>query len=289
MRDHSHYSSEDTGYCSQCGHALAAPVPSYGQQRVNKAGLIVTLLLHLLLVALYLFRPEKEDQAAPPSGTDITYIQPLPGKPKPKEVASKAVKPVKRPKQEVVIIERLKDTITLPDEKPVKPVEPEPEAPKPEKIDPADDMAARIAARQQARGQDSVQQQGESAADRGNRLARENIERANGKSRGEGTETDVAAKILSFNSAYLEFKGYNPAKKRIAHDRYEVELGLHKDIETASVKRMVALMRTGGNQEVRWDSKRLGKIVVLSVRPADTEELETFLYAELFPRYRRRP
>jgi hypothetical protein len=71
-------------------------------------------------------------------------------------------------------------------------------------------------------------------------------------------------------------------------ERVEVELGTHRDIETACVKRMVQLMRQGGAQETKWNSQRLGKKLTLSVRPPDTEQLENFLYQELFPTYTRR-
>ena len=111
--------------------------------------------------------------------------------------------------------------------------------------------------------------------------------RANGKSRGEDEETGVSAKILSFNAANLDFRGWDTVKKRRVLDRVEVELGLHRDIETACVKKMVQLMRQGGGQDVKWNSERLNKKLTLSVRVADTEQLENFLYQELFPRYRR--
>ena len=288
MRDHPHSTPDDTGACALCGQQLARAAPSYGDQRVSRTGLIVTVLLHVLLALLYAYSPNEKPITPPPSGTDITYIRELPGKPKLKEVPKPAVKPrpVRR-KPEVVKIQRLPNTITIPEEKPVEREEPEP--PKVvEKIDPAEDMSARIAARQRARQDSSAQQGEESEADRGNRIARANIERANGKARGDDEETGVSAKILSFNAANLDFRGWDEKKKRRTLERVAVELGLHKDIETASVKRMVELMRQGGNQDVKWNSERLNKKLTLSVRPADTEELETFLYQELFPRYQRR-
>jgi hypothetical protein len=291
LRDHSHHSPEDASVCTQCGHALVSAEPSYGKERVSPAGLVVTVLLHLLLLALYLFRSQEEKTAPPPSGTDITYIKELPGKPKQKDMPREVVKPVKKPvkqrKPEVVMIERLKDTITLPDEKPAK--VPEPEPPKPEKIDPAEDMSARIAARQKARGQDTSQQQGESEADRGNRIARENIASANGASHGDDrNETGGVFTIAnkSFSSARVKFRGWNPNFKRRWLQEVEVELGTERDIETAIVKKMIELIRKEKTGDFDWESHRLQRVVKMSARVEDTAALEAFLFKEMFPGYK---
>lgn len=295
MRDHSHYSPENSGYCAHCGQLLVEHVPTYGNKRFNPAGLAVAVLLHLLLIVWYVFSPEIETTAPPPSGTDITYIKELPGKPKQKDLPQAVAKPVKKPRKpvkprqpEVVKVERLKDTITLPDEKPV--VREAPEPPKPEKIDPAEDMSARIAARQRARGQDSSQQQGEeSAADRGNRVARENIAAANGRSKGDDrNETGGVFSInnKSFTGAQLKFRGWNPNFKRRWLQQVEVELGTERDIETAIVKKMIELIRKEKTGDFEWDSHRLQRVVKMSARVEDTAELEAFLYKEMFPGYK---
>jgi type IV secretory pathway VirB10-like protein len=297
LRDHSHYSPENSGYCAHCGQLLVEHVPAYGDKRFNPAGLAVAVLLHLLLVLWYVFSPETESTAPPPSGTDITYIKELPGKPKQKDMPQavtkpvKPVKPVKQRKIEVVKVERLKDTITLPDEKPVVREEPEPpKPPKPETIDPAEDMSARIAARQRARGQDTSQQQGEeSAADRGNRIARENIAAANGRSKGDDrNETGGVFSITnkSFTGAQLKFRGWNPNFKRRWLQQVDVELGTERDIETAIVKKMIELIRKEKTGDFEWDSHRLQRIVKMSARVEDTAELQAFLYQEMFPAYR---
>ncbi len=277
-------------------------MPSYGTARVSRAGVLVTVLLHLLVVLPYLFRSEKETKAPPPAGTEITYIKELPGKPKRKDVPQQRVKPdkpvkpvtkpdkpVKERKQEVVRMERLPDTITLPEETALE-REPRsaPEPAKPQEIDPAEDMSARIAARQRARGQDTSQQQGEeSEADRGNRIARANIASANGKTHGDDQEeTTVKIKRHSFSSATLSFNGYNNHFKRRWLTQVPVELGDAVDIETAAIDRLVALIRQGGGSTITWDSERLRKKVKLSARPEDTEELRIFLFKEMFPGYR---
>ena len=38
--------------------------------------------------------------------------------------------------------------------------------------------------------------------------------------------------------------------------------------------------------DFEWDSQRLNKVVTMSARPQDTEELMNFLYKEMFPDYK---
>ncbi|MDB5917667.1 MAG: hypothetical protein JWR40_1901, partial [Massilia sp.] len=138
LRDHSHFSPENDGICAHCGHALTVEVTPYGGRGPNRTGLIVTVLLHLLLVALFLFSKQQREKHAPqPAGATMVYISPLPpGKPKPKPQQQQA--PKKRPKTPPVQMKRLPNTITLPNEKPVKVVEAEPKpvvTPPPPEVD----------------------------------------------------------------------------------------------------------------------------------------------------------
>ena len=268
---------------------------AYGDRKVNHWGLIVTVLLHLLLIVLYIFYDKKETAAPPPSGAEITYIQPLPGKPKKKELAApepvKPVKPVKPAKPVVSRIERLPDTITIPNEKPAEVAEVAKVAPKEiEKLPPEMDMSEMIAAKRRARGQDSTQQAGEeSEADRGNRVARDNIARANGRSNGDDSnDTGGVFSVTnkSFSTAELKFRGWNPNFKRRWLQQVSVELGTERDIETAIVKKMIELIRKEKTGDFDWDSHRLQRVVKMSARPQDEAELAAFLYKEMFPGYR---
>lgn len=289
MRDHSHYSPQNTGYCEHCGQPLPAATLSYGTQRVNRVGLAVTVLLHLLLVAIYVFKPQTEKTAPPPSGGAMVYINPVKEQPKPEQPdqprkqASKAVKKSATPPPK---IERLPDTITLPNEKPVKIVE-EP----PKKIEPPEevDMAAYIAKRRQERGAPSEQPEAESESARGTRNALANIAAANGRSKGDDrNETGGVFSVTdkSFSSAQLKFRGWNPNFKRRWLQQVNVELGGEKDIETAIVKKMIELIRKEKTGDFDWDSHRLQRVVKMSARVQDTAELEAFLFMEMFPEYR---
>ncbi|NML63029.1 hypothetical protein HHL21_18480 [Massilia sp. RP-1-19] len=289
MRDHSHYSPQNTGYCEHCGQPLPAATLSYGTQRVNRVGLAITVLLHLLLVAIYVFKPQTQKTASPSAGGAMVYINPVAEQPKPekpdqpRKQASKAVKKSATPPPK---IERLPDTITLPNEKPVKIVE-EP----PKKIEPPEevDMAAYIAKRRQERGAPSEQPEAESESARGTRNALANIAAANGRSKGDDrNETGGVFSVTnqSFSSAELKFRGWNPNFKRRWLQQVRVELGGEKDIETAIVKKMIELIRKEKTGDFDWDSHRLQRVVKMSARVQDTAELEAFLFKEMFPEYR---
>jgi type IV secretory pathway VirB10-like protein len=292
LPDHSHYSTQNTGYCEHCGQPLPA-VPAtltYGTQRVNRVGLAVTVLLHLLLVAVYLFKPETETTSAPPAGGAMVYVNPIAEQPKPQEPRKQVTKPITKKAAPPPKIERLPDTITLPNEKPVKLAEEPPRElePDPEPEVEEMDMSARIAKRRQERGQ-SEEPAVESEAARGTRNALANIAAANGRSKGDDrNDTGGVFSVTdkSFSSAQLKFRGWNPNFKRRWLQQVNVELGGEKDIETAIVKKMVELIRKEKTGDFDWDSHRLQRVVRMSARVQDTAELEAFLFKEMFPEYR---
>lgn len=291
LRDHSHHSPDNTGYCEQCGQALPVTpaVLAYGEKRVNSTGLAVTVLLHLLLVAIYLFKPEPpETTARPPAGGEVVYIQPAADKPTPtpkppKQQASKAVRKRAAPPPD---IQRLPDTITLPDEKPLEVVKEEPKKPEPpEEMD----MAEYIAKRRMQRGAADEQPAEESAGARATRVALANIADANGRSKGDDrNETGGVFSVTnkSFSGADLKFRGWNPNFKRRWLQQVRVELGNEPDIETAIVKKMIELIRKEKTGDFDWDSQRLQRVVRMSARVQDQAALEDFLFREMFPEYR---
>ncbi|MFL6707780.1 MAG: hypothetical protein ACJ8HI_06200 [Massilia sp.] len=294
MRDHSHHSHTDDGICALCGQALpVAGVSEYGQRKPNRTGIAITVLLHLLLIAIYFFQPHHERHAAPPRGEAITYIAPLPqGKPKkspPQQQAPKKA-PKSKPTPVVTQIKRLPNTITLPKEKPVEVVKEAPPTPVKETPPPEMDMQAYIEARRKARGAKDPEAPGEeSEAAKANRVALANIAAANGRSRGDDrNETGGVFSVTNktFASADVKFRGWNPNFKRRWLQQVTVELGTDPDIETAIVNKMIELIRKEKTGDFEWDSHRLQRVVTMSARPKDTAELQAFLFKEMFPEYK---
>lgn len=270
--------------------------PSYGERKANRTGLIFTVLLHLLVVAIYFLQPNPEKHAKPPERAAMVWVAPLPaGKPKatPREQAPpKSVKSPKPTKPQRVEMKRLPNTITLPKETPVQEAVKE----EPKKVEqpapPEMDMAAAIAARRAQRGQPTPSDSpAESDDARANRIAMANIAAANGKSQGDDRNDSGGVFSLSnrtFHSADLKFRGWNPNFKRRWLTSVTVEQGTERDLETAIVNKMIELIRKEKTGDFEWDSHRLQRVVTLSARPADTAALQAFLFKEMFPEYKPR-
>ena len=298
MRDHSHTYDEDSDVCAHCGQPLPSrPALTYGRKGPNRLALAGTIGLHLLLIAIYLFKPQTDEKRARPASdkeTDVVFVAPMqqpkstPRQQTPKPVSKPSpTRNTPRPKPERVQVQRLPDTITLPDEKP-EPPKPQPQ-PKTE-VPPDMDMAAYIAQRRQQRGAPTGSETPaeESEAARGQARAMAHIAAINGRGRDDRNETGGIFSVSNktFHSMDLRFRGWNPNFKRRWLTQVTVEQGSERDVETAVVKKMIELIRREKTGDFEWDSHRLGRVVKLSARPQDTDELMEFLFKEMFPEYK---
>lgn len=290
LSEHTHFSPDSSGICAHCGQPLPGQSePRYGEQRVNRTGLAIAVGLHVLLVLIYLFKPAQQKPAPAASGEAITYVAPVPAKPTRREQAAAA--PRKRTPAKTVVpkVERLPNTITLPDEpKVVEEVPPEKLEPSP--APPELSMEEMIAAKRRARGQDTTQQQGElSERDRGMQNALANIAAANGRSKGGGVDNmPYWISNQSFSRATINYRSFNKNFKRDWLQQVQVELGSERDIETAIVKTFIEMMRKESEKYpmINFNSRRLGRDVPMDFRPEARAELEAFIFKELFPDYR---
>jgi outer membrane biosynthesis protein TonB len=292
LRDHAHIFVDNSDVCAHCGQPLPAAVPTYaGDKRTRRTGLIVTVLLHLLLIAVYLFQPSRtEKHARPPAGGAIVWIAPQQPKPKAKpqeQAPKKTAKPSKpRPAPERIQVQRLPNTITLPNEKPAEVAKEEPK--KSEPLPPEMDMQAYIEARRKQRGAPTPSQAEETDQARGMRNALANISAINARGRDDSNESGGVFSISNktFHSMDLKFRGWNPSFKRRWLTQATVEQGGEPDVETAVVKKMIELIRKEKTGDFEWDSHRLGRVMTMSARVKDTAELQAFLFKEMFPEYK---
>ena len=68
-----------------------------------------------------------------------------------------------------------------------------------------------------------------------------------------------------------------------SHRQYfEVEAPRGQDVRRLVMRKMIALIREHYQGDFNWESHRLGRTVVLSARPEDSEGLEEFLMVEFF-------
>lgn len=290
LRDAPHTGTIDSDVSAHRGQALPGrTVPEYGARRTSPTGLAVTIGLHLLLVALYFHQPDTpEKKAAPPDGSEVVYVAPLskPAPPPQKSATRKPSEPVKTAPPVRPRVERLPDTITIPDEKPVEIAKAEPVAepkPKPEEITPEMDMTEYIARRRQARGAvDPSTSTEETEAARGARRALANVASVNNRGYDDDNETGGLFSIghRTFNTVELRFRGWNPNFKRRWLTQVTVEQGNEPDLQTALVKKMIEMIRKTKTGDFIFQSDRLGKDVELSARVEDTAELQAFLMEE---------
>ncbi len=83
-------------------------------------------------------------------------------------------------------------------------------------------------------------------------------------------------------TAVFAFNGWQADSSRHWREVIEVDAGPGGDIERAIVRRMIELIRTHYAGDFNWESRRLGRVVVLSARPEDSAGLEDFLIREFF-------
>lgn len=296
MRDHSHTYDEHSDVCAHCGQPLPQAersVLAYGRQGPNRPALAGTILLHVLLVLIWLFHPDKDaKQAKPASGDDgkVVYVSPMKQKATeaPREQAPKPLPlpPVPVPLQERIEIARLPDTITTPPEQPVKETRPPQKFDESRPVDMREFIEARRRQRGAASGSESSSEESESAKGMRNALA--NVAAINGRGREDRNETGGVFSVSNktFHSMDLKFRGWNPNFQRRWLTQVTVEQGSEADVEIAVVKKMIELIRREKKGDFEWDSHRLGRIVKLSARVEDTDALMTFLFKEMFPEYK---
>ena len=87
---------------------------------------------------------------------------------------------------------------------------------------------------------------------------------------------------LGYDDAEFTFFGWNKEINRRASQLIEVRRGSNADIRIAVIRRMIEIIRQYEQEDFNWNSKRLGRVVVLSARPGDTSGLEEFMMQEFF-------
>jgi type IV secretory pathway VirB10-like protein len=157
-----------------------------------------------------------------------------------------------------------------------QPTEPAPVAPPA----PAVDMMAAIQAnRAQREAAESALARGNPSTQKGEDPLSRNMRSLSGRE-GVGGVFQIMRKGL--RTGEFAFNGFRNSGQRQWREVIEVDAGPGGDIELAMVRRMIELIRGHYTGDFRWDSHRLGRVVVLSARPPDQPGLEEFLMKEFF-------
>jgi hypothetical protein len=139
-------------------------------------------------------------------------------------------------------------------------------------------MAAINANRAQRQAAESALARG-NPSDKGEDALSRNMRTLSGQE-GVGGVFTVLRKGL--RSGEFAFNGFRNEGQKRWREVIEVDAGPGGDIELAMIRRMIELIRTHYTGDFRWDSHRLGRVVVLSARPPDQPGLEEFLLKEFF-------
>ncbi len=237
----------------------------------------VSVLLHVLLLVIPM---AERIGAAPAGGGPLTVELQLAPKPEPPAAAPEPPKaaPPPRPRRETIA------TAPRAEPAPFKVPEPPPPTPEPEKPAPREpvvDMAAFIAANRARRAE------WEAAAARGAQpstagpssgLAR-NLDSL---STDDGTGGVFQILRVGQRTAEFAFNGWKTETGRKWREVIEVDAGVGGDIERAVVRRMIVLIRQHYSGDFRWESRKQGKVVILSAAPQYNNELEEYLHREFF-------
>ena len=88
---------------------------------------------------------------------------------------------------------------------------------------------------------------------------------------------------ISLNDAEVAFYGWSREIRRKTLQILEISKGSNPDIRLAVVRRMIAVIREYEADDFQWESRRLGRNLLLSARPRDNARLEEFMMMEFFP------
>lgn len=82
--------------------------------------------------------------------------------------------------------------------------------------------------------------------------------------------------------AQYVFRGWTSDIRNSQRQTITVDAGPNGDVEKAIVDSMIALIRKYYSGDFNWESSKLGRVVPLSARQADTAGLQAFLLREFF-------
>lgn len=83
-------------------------------------------------------------------------------------------------------------------------------------------------------------------------------------------------------TAQFSFKGWKNDYSSPRLEIIDVEADADGDIDLAIVKKMIEIIRREYSGDFSWESRRLGRVIVLSARMEDNTGLEEFLMREFF-------
>ena len=167
----------------------------------------------------------------------------------------------------------------------VKPAPPADAPLEPDLAPPADLMAYVNAARERRRAAEAtagLENAQATANERGPSADETRMANIMRNLRPQGTNGVFQIISMSVRTAKFSFHGWTKDFNNGRREVIEVDAGPGGDVERATVRSMIALIRRYYKGDFNWESQRLGRVIVMSARMEDNAELEDFLMREFF-------
>jgi hypothetical protein len=252
---------------------------------------VVSLLLHIGFF-VFPWPRERLDLSPPPSASahgpvtvhletrrsHATQEEQKPVKPEP---------PRQEPPQQAVVTTHRPPSPQRPSVPPPPP-NPQPIARPAPPPPPDDDFATQLAKRRAARGETDPSPNAQDTSGGGgnadNSVALANIQHdLNRRSHTVGTGGIFQILEKGVRTATLRFNGWHPGSDEHWHETYTVDAGEGGDVKLAVVRKEIEIIRKFYTGDFDWISDRHGgRVIRMSARPADNDQLERFLMQEMW-------
>lgn len=284
--------------CSNCGEVVRVHVPDFRSREVRlwwPGPLALIIWLALIWKFGYFLASPKVEMAAP-APIEASFVEfpeaarslpdkrpnvqsrtlPLQSKSRIRHRPDPLPEPIPDP---------LPEPEPLPDMAAVKPASPADAPLEPDLAPPADLMAYVNAARERRRAAEvtaGLENTQATANERGPSADETRMANVMRNLRPQGTNGVFQIISMSVRTAKFSFRGWTKDFNNGRREVIEVDAGPGGDVERATVRSMIALIRRYYKGDFNWESQRLGRVIVMSARLEDNAELEDFLMREFF-------
>ena len=254
-------------------------------------GVAISLLAHLVLYFLMPKQVETDGSPQVAGPLEVRLSQPPPPAPAAAPDPTPAKPPPPPQRKTIMAIPKARATepaFAINEPSPPSNVPPQPtKQPPPEQPS----MMAMVEAARERRRLAEIAAGRENAAGReSNReMSAEEIRNANInrnlqtlKQQKDGTNGVFQILHKGHRAAEFAFRGWTNDERASVRQVYEVDAGLGGDVELATVRKMIEIIRMHYKDKFNWESNRLGRVIQLSARMEDSAQLEAFLVREFF-------
>ncbi|MDZ7586007.1 MAG: hypothetical protein U0938_14430 [Thiobacillus sp.] len=278
--------------CGNCGGVVRVHVPDFSSREIRlwwpgPLALIIWLAL-IWKFGYFLASPKVEMAASSP--IEASFVE-MPEAAQNLPDMRPGVQSKTLPRQSKSRIRHRPDPLPEPEPSPrtdmaaVKPAPPADAPLEPDSAPPADLMAYVNAARERRRAAEvsaGLENAQATANERGPSADETRMANVMRNLQPQGTNGVFQIISMSVRTAKFSFRGWTKDFNNGRREVIEVDAGPGGNVERATVRSMIALIRRYYKGDFNWESQRLGRVIVMSARMEDNAELEDFLMREFF-------